>query len=144
MQRISRAPELSATFSRLSCWIIGCLLRLLEDLGLTPVLGLRHRAGLDEPHRVTGAGLVPLVVGVVHLRAPDHLLVGRVTAGALDPDGDRLVHLVGDDDALTDLRAPGLERGRLGAGPRALAGGLGAGSAAALAVAAALAGLAAA
>ena len=106
------------------------------------MLGLRHRASLDEADRVAGPGLVALVVSVVHLRAPDHLLVGGVTAGALDPDGDRLVHLVGDDDALADLRVAGLALGRRRAGAGALARGLGASGAAALAVATALAGLA--
>src|SRR5688500_9806269 len=119
MQRISRAPELSATFSLDSCWIIGSLgaslLGALEDLGQAPVLGLRHRPGLDQAHGVAGAGLVALVVRVVHLRAPDDLLVGRVTTGALDADGDRLVHLVRDDGALADLRVAGLALGLRGA-----------------------------
>src|SRR5687767_8731171 len=107
MQRISRAPELSATLSLDSCWIIACLLRPLEDLDQAPVLGLRHRARLDQADGVARPGLVALVMGVEHLRAADHLLVGRVAPGALDPDGDRLVALVGDDDALADLRVAG-------------------------------------
>ena len=123
MQRISRAPELSATLS---------LALLLDHRPRSYFafsrISVRRQCLVFDIGRVSirrtvspGAGLVALVVGVVHLRAPDHLLVGGVPAGALDLDGDRLVHLVGDDDALADLRVAGLALGlRPGAG--ALAG----------------------
>src|SRR6266851_2658272 len=53
MQRISLAPELSATLSRVSCWIT-CLLRLLHDLEHAPA-NLLGDAHLDDD------GLVHLV-----------------------------------------------------------------------------------
>src|SRR6185312_5628583 len=117
MQSSSRAPELSATLSRDSCWIIW-LSRLLDDVDQTPTLGLRQRAGLADPDHVPLAGLVALVVRVQRARAADDLLVGRVPAGDVDADGDRLVAFVGDDDALADL---GRDRVALG-GHRAGAG----------------------
>src|SRR5947209_14010133 len=63
-------------------------------------------------------------------RGADDLLVPAVPAGAVDPNGDRLVRLVRDDDALTGLLAPRLvlargrglaARGGARLGPRALA-----------------------
>src|SRR6201996_3496776 len=118
MQSSSRAPELSATLSRDSCWIISSLPRLLDDVDEAPTLGLRQRPGLDDPHHVALAGLVALVVSVQRARAADDLLVGRGTAGGGDADGDRLVAFVGDHDALADL---GRDRVALG-GRRAGAG----------------------
>src|SRR6201994_4209263 len=117
MQSSSRAPELSATLSRDSCWIIE-LPRLLDDVDETPALGLRQRAGLDDAHDVALAGLVALVVRVQRARAADDLLVGRVPAGDVDADGDRLVAFVGDDDALAFLGGDrlALDRRRAGAG----------------------------
>src|ERR1700761_4724859 len=122
MQSSSRAPELSATLRRDSCWII-CLPRLLDDVDQTPTLGLRKGAGLDDPDHVALAGLVALIVSVQRARAADDLLVGRVTTGDVDADGDRLVAFVGDDDALADLGGDRLALGgrRTGAG---LVGGL--------------------
>src|SRR5262245_1703055 len=108
MQRISLAPELSATLSLDSCWIILASLRLLEDLDQAPALALRERPGLDHAHRVALAGLVALIVGVQRPRAADDLLVGRVPADDVDPDGDRFLPLVGDDDPLADLGRVGL------------------------------------
>src|ERR1700722_2236728 len=74
-------------------------LSLLDDLGEAPALGLRQRTRLDDAHGVTDPGLVRLVVGVELDRAPDDLLVARVQLGHIDLDDDRLVGLVGDDDA---------------------------------------------
>src|ERR1700744_4671252 len=102
MQSSSRAPELSATLRRDSCWII-CLPRLLDDVDQTPTLGLRKRSGLDDADHVALAGLVALIVSVQRARAADDLLVSRVTTGDVAADGDRLVAFVGDDDALADL-----------------------------------------
>src|ERR1700759_2329827 len=115
MQSSSRAPELSATLRRDSCWII-CLPRLLDDVDQTPTLGLRKGAGLDDPHHVTLAGLVALVVSVQRARAADDLLVGGMAAGDVDADGDRLVAFVGDDDALADLGGDRVALGGRGAG----------------------------
>src|SRR5438067_5108974 len=77
MQSSSRAPVLSATLRRVSCWIIA-LSRLLDDLREPPALRLRERAGLDDAHRVADAGGVRLVVSVELDRAADDLLVLRV------------------------------------------------------------------
>src|SRR5689334_21274157 len=76
MHRISRAPVLSATRSRVSCWITSIsyvcqfsgnrslaeLLGPLEDLHDPPPLGGGERPGLHEEHPVTDAALVLLVV----------------------------------------------------------------------------------
>src|SRR5919204_658567 len=100
MQRISRAPVLSATRSRDSCWITGSPLpRGLDDLGEPPVLRLRKRTCLDDQDDVADLRLVLLVVGVELDAAPDDLLVARVRLDRVDLDDDRLVHRVGDDDA---------------------------------------------
>src|SRR5262249_31929176 len=76
----------------------------LQDLDQAPALGLRQRSGLDDAHRVALAGLVALVVSVESARAAHHLLVSRMTPRDVDPHGDRLFALVGDDDALPGLR----------------------------------------
>src|SRR5689334_15331999 len=115
MQRISRAPELSATLSLDSCWIIA-LPRLLHHVDQAPALGLGERPGLDHADHVALAGLVALVVSVQLGRAADNLLVGAVTAGDVDADGDRLVALAGDDDPLPHLGRVGVLLGRGGAG----------------------------
>src|SRR6185312_16133733 len=99
MQSSSRAPELSATLRRDSCWIIERLPRLLDDAD-----------------HVALAGLVALVVSMQRARAADDLLVGRMTTGEVDADGDRLVAFVGDDDALADLGGDRLALGGRGAG----------------------------
>src|SRR5689334_10039738 len=121
MQRISRAPELSATLSLDSCWIIA-LPRLLHDVDQAPALGLRERTGLDHADHVALAGLVALVVRVQLGRGADDLLVGAVTAGDVDADGDRFVALAGDDDPLAHLGGVGLTLGRRGAGAGAVSG----------------------
>src|SRR5690606_41778395 len=61
MTSTSRAPLLSATLRRLSCWIIG-LLRPLEDLDEPPALLLRQRPGLHHPG--AGGGPPPGGIGV--------------------------------------------------------------------------------
>ena len=47
---------------------------------------------------VADVGVVGLVVGVQRLRGAHDLLVAAVAPGDVDPHGDRLVGLVGDDD----------------------------------------------
>src|SRR3954447_15469405 len=126
MQRISRAPELSATLSLDSCWIIA-LPRLLHHVDQAPALGLGERPGLDHADHVALAGLVALVVGVQLGRAADDLLVGAVTPGDVDADGDRLVALAGDDDPLPHLGRVRLALGRRRAGAGGV-GGLGGGA----------------
>src|SRR5262249_17567484 len=110
MQSTSRAPELSATLSRLSCWIMVSWAPLLpgalEDLDHTPVLLPRDRARLREAHAIAFACVVRLVVRVQVVRALHRLAVAGVPNGVDDRDHDRLVHLGGDHRALADL-APG-------------------------------------
>src|SRR6478672_11585390 len=115
MQSSSRAPVLSATLRRVSCWIISPLPRLLHDLGEAPVLRLRDRARLDDTDDVADAGGVLLVVRVELAGAPDDLLVLRVQLRHVDLDDDRLLALVRDDDAAALLAR---SRGRVGL-PRA-------------------------
>src|SRR5712691_3484483 len=117
MQRISRAPVLSATRSRDSCWITDGLLpcgsrpsgpetcgrwssfSCLHDFREAPVLRLRERTRLDDPDDVANLGLVLLVVSVEPGRAADDLLVLRMRLHRIDPDDDRLVHAARYDDA---------------------------------------------
>src|SRR4029077_20512334 len=117
MQRISRAPELSATLSLDSCWIIA-LFRLLQYLDQAPALRLRQWPGLDHADDVALARLVALVVGVQGARAAHDLLVGRVAARRVDPHRDRFLAFVGDDDPLPHLGRIGipLSSGRPGSG----------------------------
>src|SRR3954462_7280607 len=105
MQRISRAPVLSATLSRVSFWIT--LLRPLEDLDQAPALGARHRPALDDAHEVALVGVVALVVGVHGARGAHDLAVAPMALGDVDADRDRLVRLVGDDLAEAHLRRAG-------------------------------------
>src|SRR4051794_22445586 len=81
----------------------GVLLRLLEDLDDAPALGGRQRTGLHEEDAVTDAAAVGLVVRLQLRRPPHDLAVQRVLHAVLDGHDDGLVHLVADDQALTDL-----------------------------------------
>src|SRR5713101_5815611 len=102
MQRISLAPELSATLSRVSCWIT-CLLRLLHDLQHAPPNLLGDGLRFGDADEVAHAAFVLLVVNL-ELRAPLHRLAVeavRLRGAHLDDDG--LVHLVGDDGAQANL-----------------------------------------
>src|SRR3954454_725481 len=118
MQSSSRAPVLSATLRRDSCWIISSLplLRLLDDLREPPALQLRERAGLDDPDRVADAGRVLLVVRMEADGGADDLLVLRMALDHVDLDDDRLLALVGDDHAAALLAPPAVGLGLLGAG----------------------------
>src|SRR5271166_836176 len=105
MQRISRAPELSATRSLVSFWITAAprsSSRPLQHVDEGPPLGPRQGPALDHPHDIPLVGVVVLVVGVHGARAADDLLVAAVAAGHVDPDRDRLLRLVGDDHALAN------------------------------------------
>src|SRR5205807_8662011 len=84
---------------------VGSLARLLHDLGEAPALRLTERTRLDDANGVADAGRVGLVVGVELRRPADDLLVLRVALDHVDLDDDRLVALVGDDDAAA-LLAP--------------------------------------
>src|SRR5262245_30766991 len=106
MQRISRAPVLSATLRRVSCWITvtpACAVpsspSTLHDPGQPPVLRLGQRARLDDAHGVADRRGVALIVRVELARPAHDLLVLRVGLRHGDLDDDRLVALVRDDDA---------------------------------------------
>src|SRR5260370_25612004 len=105
MQRISLAPELSATLSRVSCWIT-CLLRLLHDLEHAPANLLRDGLRFGDADEVAHAAFVLRVVNL-ELRALLHgLAVEAVGLRRAHLDDDRLVHLVGDDGTQADLALP--------------------------------------
>src|SRR6185312_2399782 len=74
----------------------------LHDVDERPALGARQRPALDHPHDVALVGVVVLVVRVHRARAADDLLVAAVAPRDVDPHRDRLLGLVGDDDALAD------------------------------------------
>src|SRR6266851_2460892 len=97
MQRISLAPELSATLSRVSCWIT-CLLRLLHDLEHAPANLFRDGLCLGDPDKVAHSALVLLVVDL-ELRAPLHRLtveaVGLRRPSGRSPSGLLLFGLAG-------------------------------------------------
>src|SRR6058998_3354403 len=111
MTRSSFAPELSATFTRVSCWTIR-LLGLLHDLEHSPALLLGEGARLGDADEVAHAALVLLVVDLEARPLADGLAVQAVGLGRPDLDDDGLVHLVGDDGAEADLApAADLRRG---------------------------------
>ena len=94
------------------------ILRALHDLDQAPALGARQRPRLADDHGVADVGVVALVVRVQRARGAHDLLVAAVAPGDVDPHGDRLVGLVGDDDALARLLLAGAvlaRRRRLGA-----------------------------
>src|SRR2546425_8716493 len=105
MTSARRAPELSAILSIDSCCTTvppPPLLRALDDCDHAPALGLRQRAGLDDPHRVARLR-VRLVVGR-DLFGADHLLaVEPVSETAGERDRDRLLHLVAYHHARANL-----------------------------------------
>src|SRR5436190_4148929 len=107
MQSTSRAPELSATRSRLSCWIIGLFdsrsSRPFEHFDDPPVLQLRPWTSLGQPDAVALVRVVGLVVRVEMTRALHRLAVTRVSYAVDHRDDDRLVHLRGHHDPLADL-----------------------------------------
>src|SRR3989440_11113689 len=107
MHRSSRAPVLSATRRRDSCWIMA-LPRRLHDFGQAPVLLLRERTRLDDADEIAHLRLVLLVVRVELRRAADDLLVARVRLERVDLHHDRLVHRARDDDAAALLAAAAL------------------------------------
>src|SRR5262245_18311971 len=111
MHRTSRAPELSATLRRLSCWFMRgsrssrVSAGALEHFDDAPVLELRQGTGLGDAHAVALAGVVLLIVRVQVARALHRLAVAAVTHAVDDRDDDGLVHLGGHDDALAHLAA---------------------------------------
>src|SRR5688572_22624213 len=93
------APELSATRTMVSDWIMAQLLTsAVDDLDHAPPLVLRQRARLHDAHRVAGLRVVLLVVRF-HLRgARDHLAVARMREASLQPHHHGLLHLVAYHD----------------------------------------------
>src|SRR2546423_678823 len=119
MHRTSLAPVLSATLHRVSCWIISSRrssLRLLQDLDDPPSLRLGQWPRLHQADDVSDLGLAPLVVGHQLPGPADRLVVAAVAHGLLDPHHHGLVHLVGDDDALSKLPISSCLRVRSGSG----------------------------
>src|SRR6478752_3961873 len=102
MQSTSFAPLLSATRSRVSCWIMSSP-SPLEDLDQPPALELRQRSGLLHAHAVARVALVVLVVHVELGRAQHRLAVERVTDAIGDLHHGGLVHRGRRDDALAQL-----------------------------------------
>src|SRR3954464_13666067 len=112
MQSSSRAPVLSATRTRVSCWIMPPdLSGLLQHLDEAPVLRLGQRARLDDAHGVPHARGVRLVARVELRRPADDLLLLPVPLDRPVHDDDRLVHRRGDDDAAALLAAAALAVG---------------------------------
>src|SRR5262245_35591537 len=112
MHKTSRAPELSATLSRLSCWIISSP-RPFEHFDHSPALLLRQRPGLADPNAVALAGVVRLVVCVEALRALQRLAVATVLHAVDDCDDHRLVHLRRDHEPFPHLARVGTPLGAL-------------------------------
>ena len=96
MQRISRAPVLSATSRRVSFWITWHAPGLRR--GASASCATADGVSIDADD-VALVGVVGLVVGVQRRRRAHDLLVPAVPAGGVDADGDRLVGLGGDDGA---------------------------------------------
>src|SRR5256884_5846249 len=113
MTRSSFAPELSATFNRVSCWTIRSLLGLFHDLEHAPALLLGERTGLGDADEVAHAALVLLVVHFELGSLLDRLAVQAVGLRRPDLDDDGLVHLVGDDCGQADLAPSARGRGGL-------------------------------
>ena len=111
MHSTSRAPELSATLSRLSCWITTSprpspALRRRASASASTAGGSRRCArgrprGRRSPRRARRA-----------LRALQRLAVAAVPHAVDDRDDDRLVHLRRHDDALPHLARVGARRRR--------------------------------
>src|SRR5438067_1648966 len=132
MTRSSFAPELSATFKRVSCWTtvycftsreripgpprnrrfrgvvrrVSCwttLSRLFHDLEHAPALLLGDGARLGDADEVADAALVLGVVDLETRALLDSLAVQAVGLRGADLDDDGLVHLVADHGAEADL-----------------------------------------
>src|ERR1700730_7681299 len=108
MQRIVRAPLLSATLTTVSCWITS--LGLLEDFCHAPPLLLRERACFGDAHTIADVADSRLVVDLEAPRRPHHLLVKGMRLEVLHDHDRRLLHLVADDNAVAHL-APGARSG---------------------------------
>src|SRR5438093_5057272 len=98
------APELSAT-SRMericniksgAACVHGRLRITLDDFGQTPAFELGERAGFLNSNAIARLGFAFLVVGVELLVLRDDLLELAVGEAALDPDHNRLGHLIGE------------------------------------------------
>src|SRR4051794_9047826 len=106
MHSTSRAPELSATRRRDSCWITEAPPSgPPQHFHDPPALPLRHRTRPAHPHPVAFPHAVGFLVRVQVLRALDGLLVPPVTHAVDDRDHHGLVHLDLHRDAFTHLAA---------------------------------------
>src|SRR3954453_22330877 len=104
MHRISRAPVLSATRSRVSGWITWTAPAPLPEAA-APGAGEGPRP--YYAHEVALVRVVALVVYVDRARGADDLLVDLMAARHVDAHRDRFVGLRRGDDAGADLGAPG-------------------------------------
>src|ERR1700694_376450 len=108
INRISRAPVLSATFNRDSCCTMTTAISPPHDGHDPPALVVRQRPCLHDLYLVTDLALVLLVVRLELGRLPNVLLVLGVLLEGLHADYHRLIHLVADDGA-----GPGLAHGAI-------------------------------
>src|SRR3989475_3374880 len=105
MHRISFAPELSATLSRVSCWTIS-LLGLLHDLKYAPSFLFGDGTRFRDSDEVAHAAFVLLVVDFEPRPLLHSLAIETVGLRRAHLDDDRLVHLVRDHGAQADLALP--------------------------------------
>src|SRR5258708_40001144 len=129
MHRISFAPELSATFKRVSCWItrvppyegryrgpreiadfvgwcgesLAVSLGFFDDLQYPPALLFRDRPRLGDADEVAHAAFVLLVVDLEPGSLLQSLAVKPVRPRRVDLDDDRLLHLVRDHGPQADF-----------------------------------------
>src|SRR3954469_13534523 len=104
MHSSSRAPVLSATRRRDSCWIMASLSLplagacLADDGGDEPVLFLAQRSALGDLDFVAHVAGIVFVVRLEALGPSHGALVERMLIVVLDSDDDGLLHLVADDE----------------------------------------------
>src|SRR5690606_14941186 len=111
--RTSRAPELSATFIRLSCWIIEGTSsqakfrsddnRFFNDLYKAETLRSGKRAGFHDADDVACFCNIVFIMCFIFLRVFYTFADDGVLLVSLDNNRDRLVHFVGNDAACVNF-----------------------------------------
>src|SRR4029453_3012860 len=90
------------------------LLRFLDDFDEAPALGGAQRPGLHDAYAITDGSGILLIVCLEPACLAEHLAIQPVLPPVLHRDHNRLVHLVADHIALTDLASsPALCVGRI-------------------------------